>query len=97
MLQSKETLIYDIITAGGQVTEDRPLEGRTTCLWQVGDKLHCGIFIDEQYPQSLLGTAFGEEEEISGVMQVVFSYPADQREIYETEQYSFYVINNGEE
>jgi hypothetical protein len=53
--------------------------------------------IDVQYPQSLLGSAFGEAEWIDGVMQVLFSYPADKREIYETEQYGFYVVDNGEE
>ena len=97
MLQNRETLVYDILTAGGSIAEERPSEGRTTCMWQVGDKVYCGILFDGQYPQSLLGAAFGEEEEISGVMQVVFSYPADRREIYETEQYGFYVISNEEE
>ena len=97
MLQTKEYFIYDILAAGGSVVEDRPEEGRTTCLWQLGDRIYCEILIDAQYPQYLLGTAFGEEEWITGVMQVVFSYPADKRDIYETEQYSFYVIDNGEE
>lgn len=97
MLQTKEYFIYDILAAGGVVIEDRPSEGRTTCLWQSGNRMYCEILIDEQYPQFLLGDAFGEEESIAGVMRVVFSYPADKRELYEAEQYRFYVISNGEE
>jgi hypothetical protein len=97
MLRTKDYFIYDILSAGGSVVEDRPLEGRTTCLWQMGDRIYCEILVEEQYPQSLLGTSFGEEEWIPGVMQIVFSYPADKRDIYETEQYSFYVIDNREE
>jgi hypothetical protein len=63
----------------------------------VGNTVYHSVFIDVQYPQSLLGAAFGEEEWIAGVMQVVFSYPADIRDIYETEQYGFHVVYNGEE
>lgn len=97
MQQTREAFIYDILAAGGSVVEDRPSERRSTCLWQSGDRMYCEILIDEQYPQSLVGGSFGEEEWIAGVMSVVFSYPADKREFYETEQYGFYVIYNGEE
>ena len=72
-------------------------ENQAVCLWQEDDKIHRGIFIGMQYPQSLLGSAFGEEEQIPGVMQVVFSYPADNREPYETSEYNYYVIENREE
>ncbi len=97
MQQTREELIYEILSVGGSVLEERPEERRTTCLWQAGNTMHCAIFIDTQYPQSLLGTAFGEEEWINGVMWVVFSYPAEQAELYEMEQYHFYVIDNVEE
>jgi len=72
-------------------------ENQAVCLWQEDGKIHRGIFIGIQYPQSLLGSAFGEEEQIPGVMQVVFSYPADNREMYETSEYNYYVIENREE
>lgn len=97
MQQTKEYFIYDILAEGGVVAEDRPLEQRTTCTWQLGDRMYIDILIDIQYPNSLLGTAFGEEEWINGVMQVLFSYPANRQEIYGTEKYGFYVTDHGRE
>jgi hypothetical protein len=95
--QTREEFVNEILSAGGTVTEERPEENRTTCRWQTEDMMHCAVFIDEQYPQYLLGSSFGEEEWTAGVMQVMFSYPADKVDIYETEQYNFYVVGNGEE
>lgn len=95
--RTREELVNEILSAGGTITEERPEENRTTCYWQTENLIHRAVFIDEQYPQFLLGTSFGEEEWTLGVMQVVFSYPADKTELYEAEQYNFYVIDNGEE
>jgi len=97
MQQNIEYFIYEILAAGGELIEEQPENHRATCLWQVGNTVYRSVFTEVQYPQSLLGTSFGEEEWITGVMQVMFSYPADKRDIYETEQYCFFVTANGEE
>ena len=97
MQQKKQEMVYDILATNGLILEERPKEQRINCLWLNGNRMYHEILIDAQYPQSLLGTVFFEEEWVDGVMQVVFSYPAERRELYETELYSFYVVENGEE
>lgn len=95
--RSREEFVNEILSAGGVIVEERPEEKRTSCRWQAENRVYFSIWIDEQYPQYLLGSSFGEEELVNGVMQVMFSYPADKCDIYETEQYVFYVVGNGEE
>lgn len=97
MMQTLEETVQEILAAGGIMVEERPEEQRVTYRWQTENKIYNGIFVEVQYPQYLLGNVFGEEEWITGVMQIVFSYPADQQEKYETEQYSYHVVENGEE
>ena len=97
MLQKREYFIHEILSVGGNIIEERPSEKRTTCVWQLENKKYLAVFIDEDYSKDLLGPIFGDEEWIPGVMHVVFSYPADKCDIYETEQYGFYIVNNGEE
>lgn len=72
-------------------------ENQAVCLWQQDGMLYRGIFIGVQYPQTLFGSAFGEEEQIAGVMEVVFSYPADSSAVYEAPEYDYYVMENREE
>ena len=97
MQQNLEHFVYEILATNGVILEEQPENHRVTCLWQVGDTVYRSIFTEVQYSQSLLGTSFGEEEWITGVMQVMFSYPAERREVYEAEQYCFYVTADGEE
>ena len=95
--RTREEFVNEILSAGGTITEEHPEENRTICYWQTENLIHRAVFIDEQYPQFLVGTSFGEEEWTLGVMLVMFTYPADKTELYESEQYYFYVIDNGEE
>lgn len=97
MQQTVREVALDILAANGMIVDEVPEEKRVYYLWKLGDTMQCGVLIELPYPQSLLGTSFGEEEWITGVMQVVFSYPADSFEQYETEEYQYYVIKNGEE
>ena len=97
MQQRKEYFLYEILSVSGNIIEERPSEKRTTCVWQLGNQKNLAVFIDEEYSRDLLGAGFGDEEWIPGVMYVVFSYPADKCDIYEAEQYCFYIVNNGEE
>ena len=97
MLQKRECFVYEILAVGGTIIEERPSEKRTTCTWQLGNKKYLVTFIDEEYARDLLGSVFGDEEWIPGVMHVMFSYPADKRDVYETEPYCFYIVNNEEE
>ncbi len=87
----------EILEAGGILLESLPEKNRMTFRWQQDGRLHRGVLIEAKYPQALLGTSFGEEEWITGVMQIVFSYPADRYTDYETARYNYYIMNNGEE
>ena len=97
MLQKREYFVYEILSVGGTIIEECPSEKRTTCVWQLENKKYLATFIDEEYAGDLLGSAFGDAEWVPGVMHVVFSYPADKIDIYETEPYYFYIVNNEEE
>lgn len=97
MQQNLTDMVMDILGANGIVFDEIPGEKRISYRWQLGDTIYRGTLIEAQYPQYLLGTSFGEEEWITGVMETVFSYPAEQSEVYETEEYSYYVIENREE
>ena len=97
MQQTRETFIDEILSVGGIVAEEYPAKKKTACVWQLENKKYFAIFVDEEYSRELLGPVFGDEEQVPGVMYAAFSYPADQCDIYETEQYNFYIISDGEE
>lgn len=97
MQQSLEKSIEEILENAGSVVEQLPGEKRVKYQTQDAEKMYCGIITEVQYSKELLGNAFGEEEWITGVMEVVFSYPLDGREKYETEPYHYYIITNREE
>ncbi len=100
-------VIYNMQRTLKEVMQDFPeiedilLEGsleekQMRCQWQKDGRIYLCFLAEEQYPQELLGKTFGEEW-ITGVMQVVFSYPADDKTKYETLKYEYYVIKNREE
>lgn len=91
-----EELLTELQNKEEAVLEQFPEEKRTVCCWKEENTLYQAIFMEEEYPKALLGSSFGEEDWIFGVMKVSFEYPSDKREQYETEQYGFYVIENGE-
>lgn len=97
MQQALEEVMEEILEPEGISFEKSPEEKKITCRWQKDGIIYRGILIESQYPQKLLGKIFGEEEWITGVMWVVFSYPAEHQEIYEATEYDYYVIKCGEE
>ena len=87
----------EILQAGGEITEQIAPERRISYLLRKEDVLYQGILLEAQYSKQLLGEVFGEEEWVTGIMNVVFACPAERSTEYQTEQYSFYVVKNGEE
>lgn len=70
---------------------------RVTYLWEKEGVLYGGVLLEEQFERAVLGNVFGEAEWIDGVIQVVFTYPANSRTEYETADYGYYIIGNREE
>lgn len=95
--QTYEDVKNDILARNGMITEEYPELRRCSYALQENGKLYEGIMIESKYSYSLLGSAFGEEEWVNGVMQVVFSYPDNQTAKYDAEQYNYYVVENREE
>ena len=81
----------------GTILDGSLEEKQITYFWQENNILYRGIFLEALYPQSLLGSAFAENEQVVGTIRIVFAYPAEMRTTYETSEYNYYVINNGEE
>ena len=79
------------------VAYDNTEENRVSAVRQESGTLCRGILIESRYAKTLLGNAFAGEEWIPGVMEVTFSYPSEQKQLYETAEYEFYVINFGRE
>jgi len=95
--QSLEETVTEILETGGMLLDDFAEEKKAVCLWQKEGILYRGLYTEAEYPQTLLGTSFGEQESVTGVMQVIFSYPAEHREQYEAAEYIYYVLENREE
>lgn len=72
-------------------------ENRVNGVWQIEGTMYRGSLIETRYAKELLGSSFEGEEWIPGVMEVVFSYPQEQQQDYETAEYDFYVMNLGRE
>ncbi len=86
-----------VLDAEGAAVKILPEEGRMEFQWQEKETIYRGILLESRYAKELLGTGFGEEEWITGVMKVVFSYPEEYKNDYETVTYSYFVVDNGEE
>ena len=97
MGQTLEETVTELLETGGMLVEDTLEEQKAVCLWQKDGMLYRGVCVEAEYPQTLLGTDFSEQESVTGVMQVIYSYPAEQQEQYETAEYSYYVIEHREE
>ena len=97
MKQTLEEAVEEIVLADGIICEKKEEERRVHYQFQKDGIMYCGILVENPYSGDLLGDAFGEEESITGVMEVMFSYPAERAAEYETEEYSFYVVENREE
>lgn len=85
-----------VLQAGGKLQQEAA-ENRIAYDFVQDAKLHQGFLYETQFSEELLGSAFGEEEPIIGVMWVELVYPESMAEEYQQEQYRFYVINNREE
>lgn len=97
MQQTLEETMEEISLEDGIIIEQFPEERKAYYYLIVKDKMYQGILQEGQYSQALLGTVFGKEEWITGVMNVMFYYPIDRSEEYDTEKYRYYVIENREE
>ncbi len=97
MLQSRLEVLEEILSEGGTITEEVYGEESTSYLLQKEGRMHRGVLFETTYSGELLGKTFGEEEAITGVMQVVFIYPVEETEKYQTEQYGYYIIKNRED
>lgn len=97
MNQTLEAAVDEILTAGGIIEEKIPEENRVSYLLYVDGRMHRGVLVEEQYATALLGTTFGEEEFVVGVMNVVFCHQEDFSGTTWSEEYEYYVIRNREE
>ena len=73
-----------------------PEEKQVTYQWQTNGIVCRCTYMEAEYSEALLGSNFGEGH-IAGVMQVFISYPADNRAMYETSAYNYFITENGEE
>lgn len=92
-----EEAVEEFSAAGGIIKERNLEEKRISYLLYKDGRMHRGVLLEEQYARELLGSTFGEEEFITGVMNVIFTCPNDRVEEYSAETYNFYIIKNGEE
>lgn len=97
MKQKLIEAVEEILLADGIIENMSEAELRVQYRLQKDGRIYCGILLENFYSKELLGNSFGDEEQITGVMEVVFSYPADRAEEYEAENYRFYVVKNREE
>lgn len=91
-----EEAVEEILAAGG-IVEEIPEENRVSYRLYTKGKRQRGILIEEQYATELLGTTFGEEEFVTGVMDVMFGYSDEWSGDFWSEEYEYYVIKNREE
>ena len=87
-----EEIITELVGAGAELVEENPLEKRFSYRYEDATRVYQGVVIEMKYPQELLGDVFGEEEFITGVMQVVYSYPVGNKAEYETEPFRYFVV-----
>lgn len=85
-----------VLLADGKLQKE-PSENRTAYVFLQEEKIHQGYLYEMQYSRELLGSALGDEEQITGVMWVELSYPESRSEEYQQEKYRFYVIENRED
>lgn len=97
MQQTLEEAENAVLSAGGTILEGSLGEKRVVLEWKEDGVIYRGVLREEQYLRVLLGDTFGEEEWITGVMQVIFAYPEDRREEFETAEFNYYVKQNREE
>ena len=81
----------------GTILDGSLEEKQITYFWQENNTLYRGIFLEVLYPQYLLGDAFADNEQVVSTIRIVFAYPTEMRTTYETSEYNYYIINNGEE
>lgn len=97
MQTNTEEVIAEMQTMEGTAFTGTLGTDRVTYLWEKEGFLYAGVLLEEQFERAVLGNVFGEEEWIAGVIQVVFTYPANSRTEYETADYGYYIIGNREE
>ena len=97
MQKTVKEVALDIVAVNGMIIDEVPEEKRVYYLWKQDGIVYRGVLIERPYSRALLGNSFGEEEWITGVMQVIFTYPTELSEQYETDEYKYYVIENREE
>lgn len=92
MMQTLEESMEEVLQEGGIIVEESTEEGLATYLLLINGQKYQGVLMEGQYSKTLLGTGFGEEEWINGIMNITFAYPEDREQNYQTEQYSYYVV-----
>ena len=97
MMQTTKDILAQLELLGELSVTELPEQKRAVYILKTDNRVYRGILQQEEYSRELLGDVFGEEEWITGVMQVVFSYPAENSSEYETLQYGYYIIENREE
>lgn len=97
MQQNLQEVENEILGMDGTILEGSLGEKRVVLEWNENDMVYRAALWEEQYAQALLGGAFGEEEWITGVMQVMVSYPEERRAEFEAAEYNYYVEQNVEE
>lgn len=97
MQRTLQEVENEILSMDGTLLEGSLAEKKVVLEWQEDAMVYRGILLEEQYAQALLGTSFGDEEWITGVMQVTFAYPEERRSEYETADYCYYIMQNREE
>lgn len=73
-----------------------PEENRVDFSYQKDGNLYDGLVLQSRYAGALLGGQT-DNEWIDGIMKVVFTYPAEHKNFYETVTYRYFVISSREE
>ena len=90
--QTSDVIVNKIVKQGGVLIKEDTINRRVSYQLESNEMMYQGVIIENEFKKELLGSMFGEQENIIGTMQVVFSYPKEMEKKYETELFKYYVI-----
>lgn len=96
MQQTLSEAEEQLLLAGADLKQELE-KNRTAYVFIEEGITHQGCLVEVQYSVELLGSTFGEEGSVTGVMRVELIYPEAETAEYQQETYHFYVIDNREE
>ena len=92
MQQTATQVLDKVIEQGGIILEEDASNGSIFYTVEKEQKVYQGVVLEKEYKRELLGDVFGEEDNIVGTMQVVFTYPKEQYVKYEADKFHYYLV-----